>query len=91
MLPSLINRYDKNHQLIFVAAHFLSKATQALEGLTTLARTEGIIPALETSHAIYYAVQYAKTLSQDKILMVTVSGRGDKDMMTVAKTMGFNL
>jgi tryptophan synthase beta chain len=52
---------------------------------------EGIIPALETSHAIYYAIQYAKTLPQDKVIMVTVSGRGDKDMMTVAKAMGIQL
>ncbi|CAM9532643.1 unnamed protein product, partial [Discosporangium mesarthrocarpum] len=61
---------------------------QALEALTTLARTEGLIPALEPSHAVYYSMQLAKSLPKDKIVLVNLCGRGDKDMHTVAKYMG---
>jgi tryptophan synthase beta chain len=58
---------------------------QALEGFHMLSRTEGIIPALEPSHAIYYVSQLAPTLNQDAIILVCLSGRGDKDVDTVAK------
>ena len=61
---------------------------EALEGFQLLCRTEGIIPALESSHALYYAAQLAKTLPQDKIVVVNLSGRGDKDMNTVAQADG---
>lgn len=54
-------------------------------------RIEGIIPALETSHAIAYAAQLAPTLSKDKIILVNLSGRGDKDMHTVAQRSGMTL
>jgi tryptophan synthase beta chain len=57
---------------------------QALEGLTLLCETEGIIPALETAHAIYYAAELAKTLPRERIVLVCLSGRGDKDMDIVA-------
>ena len=49
-----------------------------------ICQIEGIIPALETSHAIAYAFQLAKTLPKDKTILVNLSGRGDKDMHTVA-------
>jgi len=62
-----------------------------LEGLLKLSQTEGIIPALETAHAVYYTIELAKTLPKDKIILLTISGRGDKDMGTVAKSMGVNL
>jgi tryptophan synthase beta chain len=52
---------------------------------------EGIIPALETAHAIAYAAQLAPTLSKDKIILVNLSGRGDKDMHTVAQRSGMTL
>jgi tryptophan synthase beta chain len=52
---------------------------------------EGIIPALETAHAIAYAVKLAPTLPKDKIILVNLSGRGDKDMHTVAKASGMTL
>lgn len=65
--------------------------TEALEGLQLLSRTEGIIPALEPAHAMYHAVQLAKTLSPDKHIVVLCSGRGDKDMVTVAKALGVEL
>jgi tryptophan synthase beta chain len=61
---------------------------QALEGLTLLCETEGIIPALETAHAIYYAAELAKTLSPEQIILICLSGRGDKDMDIVAKALG---
>lgn len=53
---------------------------QALEGFSTLTKLEGIIPALESSHAVYYAVKLAKRLSKNKNIIVCLSGRGDKDI-----------
>jgi len=61
---------------------------EALEGFQLLCRTEGIIPALEPSHAIYYAAQLAKTLPSDQIILIGLSGRGDKDVETVARVLG---
>jgi tryptophan synthase beta chain len=61
---------------------------QALEGLTLLCETEGIIPALETAHAIYYAAELAKTLPNEEIVLICLSGRGDKDMDIVARALG---
>jgi len=61
---------------------------QALEGLTLLCETEGIIPALESAHAVYYAAELAKTLPTDQIVLVCLSGRGDKDMEIVAQALG---
>jgi tryptophan synthase beta subunit len=64
---------------------------QALEAMQLLSRTEGIIPALEPSHAIYYAMQLAKSLPKDKHVLVNCCGRGDKDMITVAKALGHEI
>jgi tryptophan synthase beta chain len=61
---------------------------EALEGFKLLCHTEGIIPALESSHAIYYAAKMAKELSQDKLIIVNLSGRGDKDMGIVTQALG---
>lgn len=61
---------------------------QALEGFKMMCEYEGIIPALETSHAIYYAFHLAKKLGPGKDLVINMSGRGDKDMPQVAKIMG---
>ncbi|MEO7665645.1 MAG: tryptophan synthase subunit beta [Dehalococcoidia bacterium] len=61
---------------------------EALEGLTLLCETEGIIPALESSHAVYYAAKIAKELPSDKIVLINLSGRGDKDMEIVAQALG---
>ncbi|SKC48493.1 tryptophan synthase subunit beta [Maledivibacter halophilus] len=52
---------------------------EALEAFKTLCKTEGIIPALESSHALSYGMKLAKNLSKDKIIIVNLSGRGDKD------------
>ncbi len=61
---------------------------QALQAFHDLCHYEGIIPALESSHALAYAAQLAPQLSADKILLVNLSGRGDKDMHTVAEASG---
>ena len=64
---------------------------QALEGFHLLCRTEGIIPALESSHAIYHASQLAARLSPGESVLVCLSGRGDKDVPTVADAAGITL
>jgi tryptophan synthase beta chain len=60
---------------------------EALHGFHQLCRLEGIIPALESSHAVAHALKFAPTLGKDKILVVNLSGRGDKDMATVIAEM----
>jgi tryptophan synthase beta chain len=61
---------------------------EALEAFHYLCRTEGIIPALESSHAIAYAMKLAKTMKPDQAILVNLSGRGDKDIGTVADLSG---
>ena len=61
---------------------------EALQAFHDLCRLEGIIPALESAHALAYAAKLAPTLPADKILLVNLSGRGDKDMHTVAERSG---
>ncbi|MDY0973901.1 tryptophan synthase subunit beta [Massilia sp. CFBP9012] len=63
---------------------------EALQTFHDCCRIEGIIPALESSHAIAYGVKLAATLPKDKIILVNLSGRGDKDMHTVAQRMGLD-
>ena len=58
---------------------------EALDAFKTLSRTEGIIPALESSHALAGAIKAAKTMKRGDIILVNLSGRGDKDMETIAK------
>ena len=60
---------------------------EALEGFTALARLEGILPALESSHAIAYTMQLAPTLKAGSIVLVNLSGRGDKDVQSVIEAM----
>jgi len=64
---------------------------EALEGFSALCQTEGIIPALESSHAIAYAMKFAAGRSPDDILLINLSGRGDKDLETVARELGVTL
>ena len=61
--------------------------SQALEGFKLMCELEGIIPALEPAHAIYYVSQLAPTLKKEQIIVIGLSGRGDKDMETVASEM----
>lgn len=70
------------------AEYALISDDEALAAFHRMCRTEGIIPALESSHAIAHAIKWAPTLSRDKILLVNLSGRGDKDMHTVAEKSG---
>jgi tryptophan synthase beta chain len=63
---------------------------EALAAFHDCCRIEGIIPALESSHAIAYAVKLAATLPKDQLILVNLSGRGDKDMHTVAQRMGLD-
>ena len=65
--------------------------TEALDAFQLLSQTEGIIPALETSHAIAYLVKLVPELGSDDIVLVSLSGRGDKDMGTVADALGVTL
>lgn len=65
--------------------------SEALEGFQLLSKTEGIIPALEPSHAIAYVRKFAPTLGKNEIVVVCLSGRGDKDVHTVAKSLEVSL
>jgi tryptophan synthase beta chain len=64
---------------------------EAVEGLQLLTRTEGIIPALESAHAIAYVAKLAPQLPREQIIVVNLSGRGDKDMNTIAQYLGVTL
>ena len=64
---------------------------EALEAFHILTRTEGIMPALESAHAVAYAMKLAPQLDKDAVLLVNLSGRGDKDMHTVAQASGITL
>ena len=58
---------------------------EAMQALLELCKLEGIIPAIESSHALAYAIKAAKTMDKDKIIVVCLSGRGDKDVNTVQR------
>jgi tryptophan synthase beta chain len=73
------------------AAYVSVTDSEALEGFQLLCRSEGIIPALEPAHAIYYTSRLAPTLSEDEIILIGLSGRGDKDMDTVSKALEVSL
>ncbi len=73
------------------ASYVAINDAQTLAAFHDCCRIEGIIPALETSHALAYAAQLAPTLPRDKIILVNLSGRGDKDMHTVAQAGGLKI
>ena len=60
---------------------------EALEGFKALARYEGIIPALESSHAVWHAMQLAHAATTDTVMLVNLSGRGDKDVQSVTEAL----
>ena len=64
---------------------------EALQAFHTLTRTEGIIPALESSHALAYAAKLAAGMDRQQIILINLSGRGDKDMHTVAALDGLKI
>ncbi|MBM4446580.1 MAG: tryptophan synthase subunit beta [Chloroflexi bacterium] len=70
------------------AKYFAVSDKEALEGFQLLCKTEGIAPALEPAHAIFYAVKLANSLDKEQIIVVNLSGRGDKDMHIVAEALG---
>ena len=61
---------------------------EAVEAFEYLARTEGIIPAIESAHAVAYARKLAPTMDKSKIIVITISGRGDKDCAAIARYRG---
>lgn len=64
---------------------------EAVEAFEYMSRTEGIIPAIESSHAVAHAMKLAPTMDKDKIIVITISGRGDKDCAAIARYRGQNL
>ena len=64
---------------------------EAVNAFEYLSRTEGIIPAIESSHAIAYALKLAPTLPKDKIIVINISGRGDKDVAAIARYRGVDI
>jgi tryptophan synthase beta chain len=69
-------------------AHYVAvDDNEALEGFQLLCQTEGIVPALEPAHALFYAAELAGSLDKEKIIVVNLSGRGDKDMDIVAEAL----
>ena len=64
---------------------------EALEGFQLLCEKEGIVPALEPAHAIYYVTELARQLSKEQIILVNLSGRGDKDLDIVSQALGIHL
>lgn len=64
---------------------------EAVNAFEYLSRTEGIIPAIESAHAVAYAMKLAPTMDKDKIIIITISGRGDKDCAAIARYRGEDL
>ena len=64
---------------------------EAVESFEYLSRTEGIIPAIESAHAVAYAKKLAPTMGRDKIIVINLTGRGDKDVAAIARYKGVNL
>ena len=64
---------------------------EALDGFHLMTRVEGIIPALESSHATAYAAKLAKTMRKDQTIVINLSGRGDKDINTIARIEGMEI
>ena len=64
---------------------------EAVEAFEYLSRVEGIIPAIESAHAVAYARKLAPTMSQDQIMVICLSGRGDKDVAAIARYKGVQI
>ncbi|HBC28027.1 MAG TPA: tryptophan synthase subunit beta, partial [Ruminococcaceae bacterium] len=64
---------------------------EAVEAFEYLSRTEGIIPAMESAHAVAYAKKLAPRMSRDQIIVVNLSGRGDKDVAAIARYRGVKI
>lgn len=64
---------------------------EAVNAFEYLSRTEGIIPAVESAHAVAYAMKLAPAMDKDKIIVINISGRGDKDVAAIARYRGVNI
>ena len=64
---------------------------EAVRAFEYLSRTEGIIPAVESAHAVAYAMKLAPTMDKDKIIVINISGRGDKDVAAIARYRGVEI
>ena len=73
------------------AVHVSITDEEAVNAFEYLSRTEGIIPAIESSHAVAYAMKLAPTMDKDKIIVITISGRGDKDVAAIARYRGVDI
>jgi tryptophan synthase len=69
------------------ATYVAATDEESLLGVKLLAQYEGVLPALETAHAVFKAVEMARTMSKEEHLVICVSGRGDKDVQSIAKGM----
>lgn len=65
--------------------------SEAVNAFEYLSRTEGIIPAIESSHAVAYALKLAPTMQKDQIIVINISGRGDKDVAAIARYRGVDI
>ena len=70
------------------ATYVAATDDEAVDALFTLSRTEGIVPAIESAHALAHAIKLAPTMEKDKIIIVNLSGRGDKDVAEIARLYG---
>ena len=84
--PEHANLYDTGR-----AQYVAITDDEAVNAFEYLSRTEGIIPAIESAHAVAYAMKLAPTMDKDKIIVVTLSGRGDKDCAAIARYRGEDL
>jgi len=73
------------------AQYFAVTDKEAVEAFIELSQIEGIIPAIESSHAIAYAMKFAPTLDKDKIIVINLSGRGDKDVEAIEDYINKNM
>ena len=64
---------------------------EAVEAFQYLSRMEGIIPAVESAHAVAYAMKLAPTMKKEQIIVINISGRGDKDVAAIARYLGRDL
>ena len=69
----------------------LRQGDEAVEAFEYLSKTEGIIPAVESAHAIAYARKLAPTMRKDQIIIICLSGRGDKDVASIARYRGVEI
>ena len=93
--PDLTTRESDRNMPIFMisdrAQYVPITDEEAVDAFEYLSRIEGIIPAIESSHALAYARKLAPTMNKDQIIVVNISGRGDKDVAAIARYRGVEL